>query len=70
MCSLDVSFAYLAAQFMHTHPTKTIPDIQAKILKEVEEGNTVWAELCYHGTQTDGKEFNVKGVTLLGIQDG
>ena len=46
----------------------TIPDIQVEILNEVEEGDTVWAELHYHGTQTDGKQFTVKGVTLLGIQ--
>ncbi len=46
----------------------TIPDIQVEIPNEVEEGDTVWAELHYHGTQTDGKQFTVKGVTLLGIQ--
>jgi len=46
----------------------TIPDIQIKILGEVEEGDTVWAELHFHGTQTDGKKHAVRGVTLLGIQ--
>ena len=46
----------------------TIPDIQIDILGEVEEGDAVWAELHYHGTQTDGKQFTVRGVTLLGIQ--
>jgi ketosteroid isomerase-like protein len=46
----------------------TIPDIQVEILNEVAEGDTVWAEVLYHGTQTDGKKFNVKGVTLVGIQ--
>ncbi len=46
----------------------TIPDIQVDILNEVEEGDTVWAELYYHGIQTDGKRFSVRGVTLLGIQ--
>ena len=47
---------------------KVIPDIQIEILGEVEEGDTVWAELYYHGTQTDGKKYTVRGVTLLGIQ--
>jgi predicted SnoaL-like aldol condensation-catalyzing enzyme len=47
---------------------KTVPDIQVDILNEVEEGDTVWAEVHYLGTQNDGKRFNVKGVTLLGIQ--
>ena len=46
----------------------TIPDIQIDILNEVEEGDTIWAELHYHGIQTDGKKFSVKGVTLTGIQ--
>ena len=46
----------------------TVPDIQVDILNEVEEGHTVWAELYYHGIQTDGKRFSVRGVTLLGIQ--
>ena len=46
----------------------TIPDIQVDILNEVQEGDTVWAELYYHGIQTDGKRFTVKGVTVTGIQ--
>ena len=46
----------------------TIPDIQIEILGEVEEGDSVWAELYFHGTQTDGKKFNIRGVTLQGIQ--
>jgi len=45
----------------------TIPDIQVEILNEVAEGDTVWAELHYHGTQVDGRQFTVKGVTLSGI---
>jgi ketosteroid isomerase-like protein len=46
----------------------TIPDIQVEVLGEVEEGDTVWAELLYHGTRTDGKKHAVRGVTLMGIQ--
>jgi hypothetical protein len=46
----------------------TVPDMQVDILNEVEEGGTIWAELHYHGTQTDGKKFTVMGVTMLGIQ--
>ena len=46
----------------------TIPDIQIEILGEVEEGDTVWAELHFHGTQTDGKKHAVRGVTIQGIQ--
>ncbi len=46
----------------------TIPDMQVEILREVEAGDTVWAELYYHGTQADGKKFILRGVTLLGVQ--
>ena len=46
----------------------TIPDIQIEILGQVEEGDSVWAELHFHGTQTDGKKFNIRGVILQGIQ--
>ena len=46
----------------------TVPDMQIDILNEVAEGDTVWAELHYHGTQTDGTKFTVKGVTIQGIQ--
>ncbi len=45
-----------------------VPDMQVEILCEAEAGDTVWAELHYHGTQTDGKRFILRGVTLLGIQ--
>jgi predicted SnoaL-like aldol condensation-catalyzing enzyme len=46
----------------------TVPDMQVDILNAVDEGDTVWAELHYHGTQTDRKKFTVKGVTIMGIQ--
>jgi len=46
----------------------TIPDIQVEILNEVAEGDIIWAELHYHGIQTDGKRFTVRGVTLQGIR--
>lgn len=46
----------------------TIPDIQIEILGQVEEGDSVWAELHFHGTQTDGKKYMVRGVTLQGMQ--
>ena len=45
----------------------TIPDLQIEILGEVAEGDVVWAEVHYHGTQSDGKKFAVQGVTLQGI---
>ena len=46
----------------------TMPDFQAEVLSEAVEGDTVWAELHYHGTQTDGTKQSTRGVTLMGIQ--
>ena len=46
----------------------TVPDIQVEILNEVTEGDTVWAEVHFHGMQTDGKRHSTRGVTLQGIQ--
>src|SRR5262249_49294442 len=40
----------------------TIPDIQIEILGDVAEGDTVWAELHYHGTRTDGAKHVMQGV--------
>ena len=46
----------------------TMPDYQVEVLNEVGEGDTVWAELHFHGTQADGTKQSTRGVTLLGIQ--
>lgn len=46
----------------------TMPDYRVEVLNEAVEGDTVWAELHFHGTQTDGTKQSTWGVTLLGIQ--
>lgn len=46
----------------------TMPDFQIEVLNEAVEGDTVWAELHYHGTQVDGKKHVTRGVTISGIQ--
>ena len=46
----------------------TMPDFQAEVLSEAVEGDTVWAELHYHGTQVDGKKQVTRGVIISGIQ--
>lgn len=45
-----------------------MPDFQAEVLSEAVEGDTVWAELHYRGTQVDGKKQATRGVTISGIQ--
>jgi ketosteroid isomerase-like protein len=46
----------------------TIPDFRVEILSEAVEGDTVWAELYYHGTRTDGAKHMTQGVFISGIQ--
>jgi len=46
----------------------TMPDFRVDILSEVIEGDTVWAELLYHGTQVDGTRQVTRGVTIQAIQ--
>lgn len=48
----------------------TMPDFQVDILSKAVEGDIVWAELYYHGTQADGKKQVTRGVTISGIQGG
>ena len=46
----------------------TMPDFRVDILSEAVEGDAVWAELRFHGTQTDGKKQVTRGVTISGIR--
>src|SRR5437660_7608111 len=46
----------------------TIPDFRAEVQSSVVEGETVWAEMAYYGTQTDGKKHVTRGVSISGIQ--
>ena len=45
-----------------------MPDYRVEILSEVVEGDSVWAELYYHGMQVDGKKQVTRGVTISGIE--
>ena len=46
----------------------TIPDMQVEVRSSAVEGDTIWAELAYYGTQTNGKKHVTRGVTISGIQ--
>ncbi|HLX56043.1 MAG TPA: nuclear transport factor 2 family protein [Ktedonobacteraceae bacterium] len=46
----------------------TMPDFRAEVQSLVVEGNTVWAELAYYGTQADGKKHVTRGVSISGIK--
>ena len=48
----------------------TMPDFQVEILSLAVDGDTVWAELFFHGTQTNGTKQMMQGVNIMGIQSG
>ena len=48
----------------------TMPDFRIEILSEAIEGETVWAELFFHGTRADGVKQMMQGVNIMGIQRG
>ena len=45
-----------------------IPDFHSELLRSAVEGDTAWAEWHWFGTHRDGKQFGMRGVTILGIQ--
>ncbi len=47
----------------------TIPDYEGEYLRIVEDGDTVWAEVRYTGTRTDGTDVTYGGVYIFGIVD-
>ena len=47
-----------------------IPDFQADLLRSVAAGDTLWAEWHWHGTRTGGAPFEMRGVTIFGVEDG
>ena len=46
-----------------------VPDIEARVLRSVEDGDTMWSEWEMTGTATDGADFRVGGVAILGVED-
>lgn len=48
----------------------TMPDFQVEIRSVAVEGETVWAEVFFHGTQTDGVKRMMQGVNIMGMQSG
>jgi SnoaL-like domain len=46
-----------------------VPDIEARVLRSVEDGDTLWSEWEMTGTSTDGGDFRAGGVAILGVED-
>jgi hypothetical protein len=48
---------------------RRVPDIEARVLRSVEDGDTLWSEWEMIGTATDGVDFRAGGVTILRVED-
>jgi ketosteroid isomerase-like protein len=46
-----------------------IPDLRAELIASAVDGDTVWAEMRWTGTKTEGTPLDERGVTILGIRD-
>jgi hypothetical protein len=46
-----------------------VPDFRAQLLSAVQDGDTVWSEWRWEGTQTAGGRLEIAGVTVMGIRD-
>ena len=44
-----------------------IPDFHAELLRSVQDGVTTWAEWHWTGNRSDGKPFEVRGVSLFEV---
>ena len=46
-----------------------VPDLRAELLGSTVDGDTVWTEWRYTGTQSDGSRFEIAGVIIAGLRD-
>ncbi|MFL5580855.1 MAG: nuclear transport factor 2 family protein [Gemmatimonadaceae bacterium] len=47
-----------------------VPDLSAELTRCGVDGDLVWAEWAWTGTQTDGSRFERTGVAIHGLRDG
>jgi ketosteroid isomerase-like protein len=47
-----------------------VPDFQSQLLRAATEGDTVWSEWRWRGTQSDGAQLDMAGVIICGVSDG
>jgi ketosteroid isomerase-like protein len=47
-----------------------VPDLRAVLIRSFDDGGTTWAEWDWQGTRRDGSAFQLRGVTIVGVEDG
>lgn len=46
-----------------------VPDMTAECLDEAVAGTTTWSEWAWHGHHTDGTPFEMRGVSIMELDD-
>jgi ketosteroid isomerase-like protein len=46
-----------------------VPDMQAEVIRATSDDETVWAEWRWSGTRLDGEQVDIRGVTIMGVED-
>ena len=49
---------------------QAVPDFVTELLASASDGDTEWAEWSWHGTESDGSPFAMRGVTIFLVRDG
>ena len=47
-----------------------VPDFRSELLRSAIDGDVIWSEWHWHGTQSDGTPLDMVGVIVCGISEG
>ena len=47
-----------------------VPDFRSELLRSTTDGDSVWSEWHWQGTQADGTPLDMVGVIVCGVRDG
>jgi len=47
-----------------------VPDFRSELVRVAAEGDVVWSEWRWRGTQSDGTALDMAGVMVCGVRDG
>ena len=47
-----------------------VPDFRSQLLRSTADGDTIWSEWHWQGTQSDGTRLDMVGVIVCGVSEG
>jgi ketosteroid isomerase-like protein len=47
-----------------------VPDFRSELLRSAVDGDTIWSEWHWRGTQSDGSQLEMAGVIVCRVRDG